>query len=356
MNSQSRMPMLLETIDKRAPDIRRLLPKQINVDRFVNAVKTAILTVKDLDTCTPSSVTLACLKCASDGLVPDGREAVLVVGRSKSKTGGWVNQAQYWTMVAGLQKMAYRSGKIARLESRVVHAGDDFSVEYGTSPGIRHRPALIGGGDLVGAYAVATFRDGRTYVEWMDRSEIEGIMRRSKSFDREKNAPVGPWQTDFAEMARKTVLRRACKYLPTNEDDAEETETDTELTPVDFQAIAGSLAEPLELEGQEVAEAEMLELDRPQAAPAPRGSSGVPTSRNTDQNGLQPPEEYWGGQLALLQDQLERCDSKEAVEEAWESWDASFVEVPAEITTRAKGLVDQMLEQIAAETYAKAKG
>jgi len=42
----------------------------------------------------------------------------------------------------------------------------------------------------------------------MTREEVEGIQKRSKS------ANNGPWKSDWAEMAKKTVVRRLSKMLP----------------------------------------------------------------------------------------------------------------------------------------------
>jgi recombination protein RecT len=39
-------------------------------------------------------------------------------------------------------------------------------------------------------------------------SEVESIRRRSRAGN------SGPWQTDYAEMAKKTVLRRTLKLAP----------------------------------------------------------------------------------------------------------------------------------------------
>lgn len=47
----------------------------------------------------------ACMKCAQDGLLPDGREAALVIFRTKKKIDNrdvWVDAVQYMPMVAGV--------------------------------------------------------------------------------------------------------------------------------------------------------------------------------------------------------------------------------------------------------------
>jgi recombination protein RecT len=365
MNSQDRLPALLGAVDERLPDIRKLLPPSIKVDRFMHAVRAALMQVPNLQACTKRSIVLAMLRCASDGLVPDGRDAVLVVGTARRPDGSKYFEAQYWQMVQGLQKMAYRSGRIIRLESRVVAERDTFAIEYGTTPGITHRPAMTDPGKLVGAYAVATLKGGFTYVEWMTRDEIDGIMRRSKSFDRTKGEPKGPWKSDFSEMARKTVMRRACKYLPFEaSDDDQEIEVATpeaelqvgsehpSLTHLDGGQITSGVAREVitgaldELDSQEVAEAELLD-EQPLEQSLPEKPSAAapehPTSR----------EDGWPGALARLNRELDAAASTEAVEETWEAWDASFEDVPREVTADAKAMVDA---RVAAIKYAQAKG
>jgi recombination protein RecT len=57
-------------------------------------------------------------------------------------------------------------------------------------------------------YAVAKLKDGGVQFDVMSRAEVDGIRARSKSADN------GPWVTDYAAMALKTVVRRLFKFLP----------------------------------------------------------------------------------------------------------------------------------------------
>nr|WP_240797074.1 recombinase RecT [Xanthomonas oryzae] len=45
----------------------------------------------------------------------------------------------------------------------------------------------------------------------MSREEIDGIMNRSESM---KKDTASPWKTDWREMAKKTIVKRAYKYWP----------------------------------------------------------------------------------------------------------------------------------------------
>jgi len=54
----------------------------------------------------------------------------------------------------------------------------------------------------------------------MTRAEVEAVRKRSRS------GAAGPWETDWAEMARKTVVRRLAKYLPMSVEMAKAVELD----------------------------------------------------------------------------------------------------------------------------------
>jgi len=109
----------------------------------------------------------------------------------------------------GLCALARRTGKVIRLEARCVHEKDSFKIEYGDSQKLIHKPHLgPDRGEITCCYALGELRGGSVQLEVMTRVQIDEIRKRSRAGD------TGPWQTDYEEMARKTVLRRLCKYLP----------------------------------------------------------------------------------------------------------------------------------------------
>jgi phage RecT family recombinase len=352
-----RLPAIMERIRNRMPDMAKQLPPNIKPENFLSAVNHALANVPDLVNCEMRSILLACRKAAADGLVPDGRDAVMVVGNAK-EDGRWVKKAQYWVMVGGLQKIVYRTGLVTRLESRLVRQGDTFSLTFGSRPGIEHSPAFPSRGDIIGAYCIATFKNGQQYVEWMDRDEIDGIMRRSKSWDKKENVPKGPWASDYGEMARKTVTRRAIKYLPVEslahrdeevEDAGLGTGGDDELESVTIyppdQHVRGGVVtsgqritktKPVdELDGEEVAEAEMVE-DKPAAPAAPADAS---TGKDLE-------VDNWKKALREFRDLIKPALTKEAIEEIWMEWDSAFESVPAEVTAKAKELIEARLGEL----------
>lgn len=193
------------------PEIAQNLPSTVSPDRFRNVVVTAANTMPELLDADRRSLLGACVKCAADGLVPDGREAALVIFNTKNREGKWEKRVQYMPMLAGILKRARNSGEIAGLSVQVVHERDDFvfAPDDFERP-IRHTlPRLSEDrGKPIGAYALAKLKDGTVMAEAMSLSEIERVRAVSRSKD------SGPWSQWWDQMARKTVLRRLAKYLP----------------------------------------------------------------------------------------------------------------------------------------------
>jgi recombination protein RecT len=189
-------------------DLQTMLPKAIPSAKFIRTVHTALQLNPGIVEAKTNSILASCLKAAADGLLLDGREAALVVYRSK---GGPV--AQYLPMVYGIIKKVRQSGEISVFNSFIVYENDEFAITYGMDPTLDHSPKLTGSrGDPIGCYAVCKFKNGDTDLEWMTHDEIEAVRARSKA----RNS--GPWVSDWGEMARKTLLRRISKRLPMEAD------------------------------------------------------------------------------------------------------------------------------------------
>jgi recombination protein RecT len=74
--------------------------------------------------------------------------------------------------------------------------------------------------DILYVYAVAHLKGGGVQFEVMPKREVDAIRARSRSGNE------GPWKTDYAEMAKKTVVRRLAKYLPLTIEGIRATEID----------------------------------------------------------------------------------------------------------------------------------
>lgn len=196
------------TLTRMQPEFTAALPPQIPVEKFVRTVITVVqMNPLHLDA-DRRSLLGACMKAAQDGLLLDGREAALVPFNGK---GG--RAVQYMPMIAGILKKIRNSGELASISANVVYQRDQFDYELGDEERIKHKPHL---GDDRGApvavYAIARTKDNAVYREVMSVGEVEKIRRASRA------ANAGPWVDHWGEMARKTVIKRLAKRLPSSTD------------------------------------------------------------------------------------------------------------------------------------------
>ena len=95
----------------------------------------------------------------------------------------------------------------------MVYENDEFEYELGLEPKLRHVPAKSDRGDPVFFYAVFRTKDGGYGFDVMSVDDVRAHAKKySKAYSN------GPWQTNFEEMAKKTVLKRVLKYAPLKTD------------------------------------------------------------------------------------------------------------------------------------------
>ena len=114
----------------------------------------------------------------------------------------------------GLVDVLNRSGLVRKVEAHPVFDGDEFSVTFGTAEQLIHKPNPWGTRDkdhLKGCYYYIELADGTTMWDTMSAAEIEDVRRRSPSVTKGK---ASPWDTDYIEMTKKTLIRRAFKAVP----------------------------------------------------------------------------------------------------------------------------------------------
>jgi len=207
-------------LEQASPQFAASLPAHVSPDRFKRILSSAIGTNQDLLRAVsenPQSVWSSALAAAKDGLLPDGREAALVVFNTKIKCSDNITRslatAQYMPMIGGILKMMRQSGEVASLSAQVVYDADDFDYELGDEERIMHRPSLAENrGKMIACYAILKTKDGGIYRELMGRDQVMAV----KNISRAKN---GPWDGPFeSEMWKKTVLRRLAKRAPLSTD------------------------------------------------------------------------------------------------------------------------------------------
>lgn len=111
----------------------------------------------------------------------------------------------------GLIHLAMSTGSIKWAQCKLVHEGDTYE-----SNGLDHAPThkynpFGSRGNVIGGYCTVKTADGDYLTEEMSRADIDAIMQRSQGY---KSGKQTPWKTDYNEMARKTIVKRASKYWP----------------------------------------------------------------------------------------------------------------------------------------------
>lgn len=107
----------------------------------------------------------------------------------------------------GLLHLAQATGAIKWGQCKLVHQADTYESN-GLDSAPTHKYNAFGDrGPVVGGYCTVKTPDGDYLTEEMSLEEIKATEATSKA----KN---GPWKNFWAEMARKTIVKRASKYWP----------------------------------------------------------------------------------------------------------------------------------------------
>jgi len=203
-----------QQLEAMAPQFALALPPHVPAERFVRVVMTAVQSNPDLLEKDRQSLFESAMKCAQDGLLPDGREAALVIHGAK---------VTYMPMVAGILSKVRRSGELRSISAHVVYENDEFDYILGDEERIHHKPFIGERGAPIITYAVAHTKDGGIYREVMTEQQVMAVKAVSK-------ARNGPWSGPFAdEMRRKTAIRRLSKRLPMSTDLLAVIERDDEM-------------------------------------------------------------------------------------------------------------------------------
>ena len=202
------------TLSKMGDQFKMSLPVHIKPERFIRAAQTAIQNNPDLLQVSRPSLYNACMKCAQDGLLPDGREAAIV------KFGA---DAGYIPMIAGILKLIRNSGELATIDAEVVHEKDEYDswtdergqhFKFKKNRGERGAPMLT--------FAYALTKDGHLYFEEVTEAEMASIQKMARS----QNVWTGGFRD---EMKKKSALHRLAKRMPKSTDIEQVLKADEEL-------------------------------------------------------------------------------------------------------------------------------
>ena len=201
-------PTMQQYIRQMENEIKKALPAVITPERFTRIVLSALSTNPKLAECSPQSFLGAMMTAAQLGVEPNtplGQAYLIPYYNSKARC----TECQFQLGYKGLIDLAYRSGEVKVIQAQVVYEGDVFDFSFGLEPKLNHIPAKSGRGDMTHVYAIFRTKDDGYGFEVMGIEDVQAHARRfSKSYGN------GPWQTNFEEMAKKTVLKKVLKYAP----------------------------------------------------------------------------------------------------------------------------------------------
>lgn len=194
------------------PAVKALLPKSLDLDRFMRICLTEVKKSYQLQNCDPQSLVGAIMQAAQCGLEIGGvlGQAYLIPYKGKATL-----QIGY----KGLIQLCRRSGELALIKAQTVYANDEFHYALGLNPDLVHVPASGDRGQPVAYYAFYKTKDGFSDFEVMTKDEVLTNAHRfsQSSKDGVFNSST-PWAKDFDAMAMKTVLKKVLKYAPMSTD------------------------------------------------------------------------------------------------------------------------------------------
>lgn len=241
------------------------MPKGMEAAQLVRDALTCLRQTPDLAKCTPQSVLGALMTCSQLGLRPGvgglGHAWVLPYWDSKSR--GF--KAQLVIGYKGYVELAYRSGQIATVIGRTVYEGDTFDVEYGLDDKLIHKPAMTGERSKpIAHYAIVKLANGGRSFWVMTEDEMQAWKQRYAPKNKAGNI-VGPWNSDYEPMARKTCLLRLAAWMPKSTEIAYAMEVDNGVrTNVSPTASLGEVTYQYEsdaVEGEVVGDAPVADQE-----------------------------------------------------------------------------------------------
>lgn len=195
-----------------APAIQKALPSVITPERFTRMVLSALSATPKLAECSPQSFLAAMMTAAQLGVEPNTAlgQAYLLPYRNHGQM-----ECQFQLGYKGLIDLAYRSGEVSVIQAHTVYENDVFEYELGMDPKLRHVPAKANRGEAVAYYAMFKTKDGGYGFEVMS---VDDVQRHAQRYSKSYGSGSSPWRSNFDEMAKKTVLKRALKYAPLKSD------------------------------------------------------------------------------------------------------------------------------------------
>lgn len=241
-----------------------------------NALKSAWLTLQEtrdknnkpvLETCTKASIANSLLSMVVQGLNPEKKQCYFIAYGNKL-----VLQRSYFGSMHVAKTV---DPNIEDIYAAVVYEGDEFEYEikHGKERVIKHTQKLgnVNKDKIIGAYATILYKDGREVSTVMTMDQIKEAWKKSamRPVDEKGNIKANSTHAQFTEeMAKKTVINRACKYVINSSSDNSivaqfAKQLDSEIAEAEAQAEIEENAntEMLDFETGEIIDGELADTE-----------------------------------------------------------------------------------------------
>lgn len=241
-----------------------------------NALKSAYLVLQEttdrnkkpvLQTCSNASIANALLSMVVQGLNPDKQQCYFIA---------YGNKLQLQRSYFGSMHVAKTvDPNIEDIYAAAVYEDDDFEYEikHGKERVIKHTQKLANKDKdkIIGAYATILYKDGKELSTVMTMDQIKQAWSKSSMKPVDDKGNIKPFSTHgqfTEEMAKKTVINRACKYVINSSSDQNivakfAKELDSEIAEAEMQMEIEENAnqEYLDFDNEDVIEMEVEEVE-----------------------------------------------------------------------------------------------
>lgn len=193
----------------------------INVERFITAAAMEITNNPKLMQCDHGSILLSLGQAARYGLEVGpllGQAWLIPYNENRYINGQWQKQMMCHFQIGyrGLIVLARRSQTIKTISAEIVYDNDYIEVELGLKHSLTHKIDIRKErGDPIAYYCIVELTNGGVQFGIISKADAEKHRDKySKSYAKKKEGEESVWDTNFDEMALKTIVIKVLKLCP----------------------------------------------------------------------------------------------------------------------------------------------
>lgn len=246
------------------------LPQNYSLGNAVRSAYLKLLETKDkngkkaMEVCTKTSITNAMLSMVIQGLSPAKSQCYFVV---------YGDQLTLMRSYMGTVAVTKRIKGVVDVKSYCIYEGDEIETEFDITSGTlqinKFNPKFenIDNKKILGAFAMIIGENGPIHTEIMTLAQIQAAWNQGAS-----KGGSGAHKNFSEEMAKKSVINRACKMFVNTSDDADilldefnKTSENDEIDPVKKEISNNANKELLDFEeeeNKEIVEVEYKETEK----------------------------------------------------------------------------------------------